>query len=78
MKVVSKFWCGALILCGVLSLNSCNNGNVTNSQVQDVQFQVLGTKQIQTSVGGERDANILITSNKKINNLTFLFSLKNL
>lgn len=66
---MSKFWYGALILCGVLSLNSCNNGNITNNQVQDVQFQVLGTKQIQTSVGGERDTNVLITSNKKINNL---------
>lgn len=64
-----------VLIVGVLiSLNGCNSGNSTppaNTAISNVQFQVLGTQEINTSVGGSREVTLAISSKQNLSNFHF-------
>ena len=58
----------------LINLNGCNSGtSITpdNNATTNVQFQVLGTQEINTSVGGSREVTLAISSKQNLSNFHF-------
>lgn len=63
-----------LTISVLISLNGCNSGSSTppaNTATSNVQFQVLGTQEINTSVGGSREVTLAISSKQNLSNFHF-------
>lgn len=58
----------------LINLNGCNSGtSITpaNNATTNVQFQVLGTQEINTTVGGNREVTLAISSKQNLSNFHF-------